>query len=270
MPDGAALQSQWVRLDGLRMHARVSINRGMPSERLPLVLVHGLVVSSRYMLPLAELLAPEFHVYAPDLPGFGDSDKPAHTLDIRALADALAAWMVACGIERAVLVAISFGCQVLAELALRHPRRVDRLVFQGPTVDAKARTVRQQLLRIWLNGRRERVSLGRISLVDYAKAGVVRAVRTFRYALADRIEDKLPRIGVPVLVVRGERDPVVPQAWAEAVTSLLPQGRLVVIPGAFHTVNYSAPEALVRAIRPFLLELGRAQPPNTARSWPAS
>lgn len=175
MPDRVALQSHWVRLDGLRTHARVSVNRSIPSECPPVVLVHGLVVSSRYMIPLAEVLASEFHIYAPDLPGFGDSDKRSRALSIAALADALAAWMAACGIERAILVANSFGCQMLAELGLRYPQRVDGLVLQGPTVDANARTVRQQLLRIWLNGQREPSGLGRISLVDYTKAGLVRA-----------------------------------------------------------------------------------------------
>lgn len=54
-------------------------------------LVHGLGLSGRYMLPTARHLAPHFPVYVPDLPGFGDSSKPAKALDVPALADALAA-----------------------------------------------------------------------------------------------------------------------------------------------------------------------------------
>jgi 2-hydroxy-6-oxonona-2,4-dienedioate hydrolase len=55
------------------MHARIS-ERGVGP---PVVLVHGLVVSSRYMVPLAEVLARWFDVYAPDLAGFGRSEKPS-------------------------------------------------------------------------------------------------------------------------------------------------------------------------------------------------
>ena len=96
--------------------------------------MHGMVISSRYMVPTALELAPLCPVYAVDLPGYGDSVKPHSILDLPELADALAAWMDAMRFPAAHLVANSFGCQVLAEFALRHAHRMDRLVFQGPTV----------------------------------------------------------------------------------------------------------------------------------------
>jgi 2-hydroxy-6-oxonona-2,4-dienedioate hydrolase len=57
---------------------------------------------------------------------------------------------------------------------------------------------------------------------------------------------------VPTLVVRGSRDPIVPQRWAEEATHLLPEGRLVVIPDMPHTLIYNAPRQLARVILPFL------------------
>lgn len=53
-------------------------------------------------------------------------------------------------------------------------------------------------------------------------------------------------------MVRGSRDPIVPQRWAEEVARLLPRGRLEVIPGGPHVVNYTVPAEFVRVIRPFL------------------
>ena len=76
---------------------------------------------------------------------------------------------------------------------------------------------------------------------DYWQCGLRRLIGTFRYALQDRIEEKLPYVRVPTLVVRGGKDPIVPQRWCEEAVRLLPQGRLVVIPGAGHTVNYNSP-----------------------------
>src|SRR4051812_29858976 len=58
--------------------ARAATGRAPPG-RPPVVLVHGLVISSRYMVPLARALAPDFPVYAPDLPGFGESGGPPPT-----------------------------------------------------------------------------------------------------------------------------------------------------------------------------------------------
>lgn len=63
-------------------------------------------------------------------------------------------------------------------------------------------------------------------------------------------------IRAPTLGVRGARDPIVPQRWAEEAARLLPRGRLVVIPGAAHSITFHAPLELTRVIRPFLLEAG--------------
>ena len=156
------------------------------------------------------------------------------------------------GLTKAHLVGNSFGCQIIAEFALRHPRHIDRLVLQGPTVDPAARSLGKQLIRLVINSLREQHSMGRITLKDYRAAGLRRILGTIKVALEDRIEDKLPLIRAPTLVIRGERDAVVPQIWAERVTALLPNADLYIIPGAAHTVNYSVPEKFAAAIRPFL------------------
>ncbi|MGQ0751733.1 MAG: alpha/beta fold hydrolase [Betaproteobacteria bacterium] len=216
------------------------------------ILVHGVVISSRYMLPTAERLAPLCRVFAVDLPGYGKSFKPTVTLSIPELADALADWMNAIGIEKGHLVGNSFGCQIIAEFAVRYPNRVDRLVLQGPTVDPEARTFARQLARLWINSRREAPHLGHITRQDYMAAGLRRACATIKLALRDRIEERLPRVIAPTLVVRGTEDPLVPHAWAKRAASLLPHGTLHEIPHVAHTINYTAPRAFVRAIAPFL------------------
>jgi 2-hydroxy-6-oxonona-2,4-dienedioate hydrolase len=245
------LESQWTKVAGGMVHSLSSSHSSLRDTRI-VVLVHGLVISSRYMVPTAELLASLCQVHAVDLPGYGKSYKPPNILSLAQLSDALADWMRAKEIPRASLIANSFGCQILAEFALRHAQRVERLVLQGPTVDPQARSVWQQLGRLIINSPRERRSLGWITLLDYRSAGLRRAWATVQLALQDKIEEKLPHIQAPVLVVRGEKDPLVPQRWAEEVRRLLPHGKLCVIPGAAHTVNYSAPKEFVAAMRPFL------------------
>jgi 2-hydroxy-6-oxonona-2,4-dienedioate hydrolase len=246
----AALADDHVRIPGARMFFRT--NAVAPPAAAPtVVLVHGLVISSRYMEPLALRLAGLCRVYAVDLPGYGRSSKPRPVLRIPGLADALASWMDAMAIDRAHHVGNSAGCQILAAFAARHPERVERLVLQGPTMDARHRTLAQQALRLSLNSVLEAKTLGPVAMRDYAAAGVRRAWRTLRIALDDRIEENLPRVRAPALVVRGALDPVVPRRWAEEVTRLLPRGELREIPGAPHTLNYTAPLELARVIKPF-------------------
>jgi pimeloyl-ACP methyl ester carboxylesterase len=248
----AGLQGRFVDIGPYVMFARET-RHVVHADRPPVVLVHGLVISSRYMEPLARALGSQFRVMAPDLPGFGESGKPRHALSVVELADALRAWLRACDIETAILIGNSFGCQVLAELAVRHPDVVDRLVLQGPTTDPSARSLPRQIWRDLVNGRREPGDVARIARIDYAKAGLARALATMRILVRDRIEDKLPLIDAPTLVVVGTRDPVVPQAWAEQVSKSLPNGQLVLIEGGTHTLNYAYPDEMAEAILPFLL-----------------
>lgn len=246
-----SVRSRWAIVDGLRMHARVPAHPA-PEGAPAVVLVHGLVVSSRYMVPTLSRLAVDHRVYAPDLPGFGRSEKPPRALDVPGLARALDGWMEAMGLGSAVLVGNSMGCQVIVELAVRSPARVERAVLQGPTMDPAARSLPRQAARLALDCLREPPQLVFIELLDLLAAGPLRALQTFRHAANDRIEEKLPELQAPTLVLQGERDPIVPERWAREVASLLPDGRLVIVPEAAHAMNYDAPSELARHVRAFL------------------
>ena len=245
----AELESRWATVNGLRVHARVASGG---SGRPALVFVHGLGVSGRYMVPTAARLASEFPVYVPDLPGFGRSARPAHVLTVAELAGVLGEWIDEAALERPTLVGNSLGCQVAVELAVRRLERVRAAVLAGPTVDGHARSAPRQVLRLLIDSLREPPSLVPLIARDYLSAGVLRTALTAREALRDRIELKLPRLSRPTLVVRGSRDALVSARWAKEVTRLLPDGRLIVIPGAAHAVSYNAPEALAQAITSFL------------------
>lgn len=71
--------------------------------------------------------------------------------------------------------------------------------------------------------------------------GPRRLVETFRFLLADPVEHKLRHIDTPAVVVRGSRDPIASRAWVRECVAQLPDGRRAEVPGAGHTLNYSAP-----------------------------
>lgn len=233
------------------LHYRASVN---PSNKHlpPIILVHGLGVSSRYMMPTALKLAPHRTIYAPDLPGFGRSRRPKRALNLTEMSDVLARWMELLAVERAVLVANSIGCQIIVDLARRCPEMVERLVLVSPTVDREARTAFRSFMRLLLDVPRERLSLGFIALLDYLRAGFGRTALTFGYAIQDELEERLPHVRQPTLVVRGQHDPVVPLRWAEEVKQRLPTSQLVVIKGAAHAVNHNSPDELAQAVLEFL------------------
>jgi pimeloyl-ACP methyl ester carboxylesterase len=249
------LESKRITVNGQTIHYKASIDADT-SNKPVILFIHGLVVSCRYLLPTARELSHDYVVYVPDFPGYGWSSKPRHgqALNIKELADVLAAWMDVMGIQQASLLGNSMGCQIIAQFALHYPERLERAILVGPTMDQKARTAYQEIGRWLLNAPFEPISLFPVVLLDYLQIGFRRFVRTFRYALQDRIEEHLPHILVPTLVVRGSRDTVVPQRWVEEVTALLPRGKLVVIEGAAHDVNYNSPRQLAEAVHQFMQE----------------
>lgn len=178
--------------------------------RPQIVMVHGLGLSGRYMLPIATHLAADYPVFLPDLPGFGDSSPPPEVLDVAGLADALAAWIAATGLERPVLLGNSFGCQIIVKLAGRHPGQIEGAVLQGPTAPPEERSWLWQLVRWRQNQPFNPRSLGPVTWGDYRKCGWRRLLQTFHYSLRDRVEANLPAVACPVLVVRGQRDPNLP------------------------------------------------------------
>ncbi|HEV2786199.1 MAG TPA: alpha/beta fold hydrolase, partial [Solirubrobacteraceae bacterium] len=219
----------------------------------PVVLVHGVIVSSRYLLPAAVELAADVPVLVPDLPGYGLSDAPPSAPDLAALADATIECALAAGHERLSLVGNSFGAQVVVEAALRHPERVERVALLAPTVDPTARSLLRQYARWQRNAPDEHPSCVLLMARDLADVGLPRAARLLRVMLDDAIEDKLPHVRCPALVVRGGRDRVVPPRWAERVAALLPHGRLEMVEGYGHMAHYSGALAVVPVLRAFLL-----------------
>lgn len=249
-PEAPLVASAWTRVRACRLYTRVW--RGSRADASAVVLVHGIGVSGRYLIPTGNELASSFRVLGPDLPGWGRSEKPERALTLAELADVLVEWMSAVRLARATLLANSFGCQIAVDAAVGYPERVESLVLVGPTVDPYARSMPRQVARLALDSLREPLSLNLLIALDYLIFGPRRFYRTSRFALADRIEDKLPLVEAPTLVVRGGRDGIVSQRWAEEAARLLPRGRLAVVPRKGHAVNYNAPRELARLVRDFL------------------
>lgn len=241
--------SRRVVVGGLELHTWVA------GQGRPVVLVHGFGVSGRYMLPLAQSLAERHSVFVPELPGYGRSQKPHVPLGIGELAVALAGCLDALGLDRPAFVANSMGCQVVTELAVRLPERVGPLALIGPTVDPQRRLARRQLLAALRDSAREPLSLLARAAYDDAVHGVGALLATARSALTDRIEQRLPLIAQPTLVLCGEADGFVSAEWAERVVALLPRSALVIVPGEPHAVHYTRPDLVARIVRELLLEV---------------
>lgn len=246
--------------DGAEIVVHAAIVHGPPGAP-QVVGVPGLGCSHRYFRRLARALAPVATTVVPDLPGFGRSPGPPHALGVPALTATLGAWLRATNRTGSVLVSNSLGCQVALELAgsLAGPDgRTDGgsagpLVLIGPAVDPRGVGALRHVLRLGVDGLRERPGLVAVIARDYlVDAGLRRVLATFRQALAQPVDEAAARVRVPVLIVRGEHDSVAPAGWAHQLAALLPDAQVVEVPGHAHAVHESAPGVVADLVRTVL------------------
>jgi pimeloyl-ACP methyl ester carboxylesterase len=252
------LRSVWDEIDGLRIHGRVSKRSGPRIAGPPVVFVHGLGVSTRYMEPTMARLAETHAVAGLDLAGFGRSASPPRPFSVADHARTLARWLEARDIGPAILVGNSYGCQVIVECVTRWPERAVGIVLNAPTMDPAHRNAPVMLARVLADVPREPWRLAVIVARDYLRAGPRRILVTLAEALRDRIEEKLPTIAQPVLVVCGARDPVVTVRWASECARLVgierpgaPGGVMQCVATAAHALPYDDPDTFTGIITNF-------------------
>jgi pimeloyl-ACP methyl ester carboxylesterase/membrane-associated phospholipid phosphatase len=244
---GRMLVSHRIRVDDDTIHSRETADASA-AEGPHIILVHGVGATARYFVPLLQELAGRAPAAAVELPGIGSSTSSELPRDVPQQADALAAWLRATGRHPAILVGNSMGAQTVVEVAIRHPELAERLVLIGPTMDPAARTPLRQIGRLLVDATVERPSLIAVTLSD-SFLTKRRAVHRYLLAALDHhIEARVPLVTVPILVIRGSRDPVVPRRWARALATAAPHGQFVEVPGAAHATHHGRPRLVAQLL----------------------
>jgi pimeloyl-ACP methyl ester carboxylesterase len=255
----------------------------------PVLMIHGGNSVAAAWEPLLSLLQPHFHLYAPDRPGCGLTEK----IDYRRVAfreHAVAfvrSIMDALGLERANLVGNSMGGHWALVFALAHPDRVDRLALVGEPAGSTEKLtwfhrltatpgLNRLLYATILKARREqaRERLGRLvahpervseAFLDVAYAGAVlpgarlawlsmleRVAPPFRpNELTYALRDELRTLRCPVLLIWGDHDFFAP-SWGEELCRYIPEAHLEVVADAGHFPWVDDPKRVATLLRDFL------------------
>lgn len=230
-------------VDGRLVGVRFLPDTAAPDGQLPLILLHGLGCSAEAWSPTVGVLAERGvgGVYVPDMPGFGCSPGPKKALSIIELADWLARVLDALGLPKANFAGNSLGGQVLLAFARRHPARMGRLVLIGSTVGGEYISLGRYAAGLVLDGLQEppryTALLGRMS----AQMGFVRYAQTTFAMIADEPLEQTSGIQAPCLVLRGERDGIIPDALARRLAASLPNGQFRRLSGTAHAMQFTRP-----------------------------
>jgi pimeloyl-ACP methyl ester carboxylesterase len=261
-----------VEVDGL------TINYDVQGEGEPLMLIPYLSADHACYAFQLPAYTEHFSCIAIDLPGSGESDKPAGPYSTEGLADQVAAFLGAIGIERAHVAGMSFGGAVGIHLAARHPGRVRSLSLHGAwhasddylkTVLGQWRTLASALptvADVVIQGifpwcftpemyveRPEFVDM----LVDFVRGRPAQPVDAFLAqtdaVIAHDASAVLGEIDAPTLITFGARDLVCSTRFAEPLNSGIDGSELVVFDHLSHAGLHEDPETFNRATLDFLL-----------------
>jgi pimeloyl-ACP methyl ester carboxylesterase len=277
------VEDGWVEVDGLRIHY---LKAG--EANAPVLLLHGggydsASLSYKHAIdPLSE----HHRVFAPDWPGYGQSDKPEMEYTTEYYVGLLDHLMNTLGLEKASLVGISMGGAISLGFSLRSPHRVEKLVLvdshglgeEVPGGAAAYALVRLPLLNrlVWAALKRSRKvveqSLQTVfydpgavteTLIDEVhqlvkEPGAGKAWRSWqrneigREGLRTNYVDRLPTLAVPTLILHGAEDKYVPVSWARRAHTLIENSELKVFPRCGHWLTLERPREFNRAVLEFL------------------
>lgn len=256
------MRSEFVQVGPHRIHYWTA------GEGPPLLLVHGVAMRAADMAPLFLPLKKQHRIYAPDLLGFGESD-PSRTGDysVATQAEMIRGFMDAVQLRQPDVAGLSMGGWIALKLAAEHPERVRRLAllssaglgFQSILTETSfsATTVAEQRRSFALQSdilpRLPDFVLRDFLRVSKKKRPVViasmRSMLTHHELLMDR---KLERVRMPVLIVHGTSDRIVPYSVALRMKEQMPHATLVPLPGCGHLAAVECGRPAMHALLAFL------------------
>jgi 3-oxoadipate enol-lactonase len=236
----------------------------------PVVLIHPVGLDLTCWTAQVEVLAPKFRVLRVDLRGHGRSAIPPPPYTLGGLASDVHDLLHQLGCFPVHVIGLSVGGMVAQHLALEYPQDVSSLVL-ADTNSTLPQEARPAMIERGETARRG----GMASVVDstlrrwftegFLQSAVVARCRerlladdatgwaaTWRAISELDTEPRLPMIGVPTLVITGEKDVSAPAARAQAMAALIPGARLHIIPGAPHMAPLEQPAAFNAAVLAFL------------------
>lgn len=214
-----------------------------------IVLLHGWGQNLYMMKFIADHFAKEYQCVNMDLPGFGKSDEPHEVWDIHRYVVGLHEVLAQLGIERAILIAHSFGARIALRYAMRYP--VNKMILSGAAGIQDHHGI-QYYMRIYTYKMVKRLHIGvRMGSYDYQKATkIMRGVLI--ESLKDNLESSLSHVACVTLLVWGEKDQQTPLWMGKRMQKEIPNATLIVLRRGDHFAYFHQSMRFIYVVEAFL------------------
>ncbi|MCC5637928.1 alpha/beta hydrolase [Nostoc sp. CHAB 5844] len=267
-------------MDTLLRNSRRKLSQGLlfwseAGQGIPVVLLHGAWNDSSQWSNVMEKLAQNFHCFAPDLLGFGESDKPKihHSIDLQV--ESIAELLQALRLERVYLVGHSVGGWIVASYALKYPEQVEGLVLlapEGVTIEQQEKRWQEMRKLVELSplfvkilkflrpltkmlGWQEKIEQDleqRQIWLQYPTACQLLFQRQTPEIKAELLQDKLHLIEVPVLILQGGQDTSDAVFQSQTYKQLIPQVDFKLVAHAGNDLPEACAGIVAEEVRDFI------------------
>lgn len=218
-------------------------------------MLHGYLSNKESFLPQIRFLSRFFKVIAPDMTGFGNSEKMTEPYSLKDYAEEIKNLLDALKIDKTDAIAHSFGARVLVKL-IENERRIDKIVLTGAAGLKPRRTLKYFYKRwafLFLSKFKDKTFLSRFYSTDYNALDPVMK-ESFKLIVNERLEKNYSNIKNKTLLVFGSKDKETPLYMAKLMKKLVKGSKLLVIKNAGHFCFLDAPAAFDMAVFSFLTE----------------
>ena len=235
-----------------------------PATAPALLYLHGTSLGNLW-LDYHNALARDFHVFAPDTPGFGLTSRPDWMRDMSDYILYFRDLLNALDLDRVYLVGHSLGGWMAAEMAVWYPERVSKLVLSNsagirvkgsPIADLFAMNAQETLMACFDNLAAAAPLIPAEFNIDYMMQVYNERATLASLAWNPHFDPKLARrlhsISCPTLIIWGENDRLIPAIYASTFQSLIPNAQLVMLAGTGHMPMFEVHEAWAGPISDFL------------------
>lgn len=238
------------------------------SSEKTIILLHGLGASAERWLPIIPYLSVKYRIIAPDIIGFGYSDKPIVEYTMKFFTKFLSDFVDRLFIKTPIVIGSSLGGRILIEYAIHHPQNIEKIILVSPAINTESSIALNSYIQAALHPTFDDAKKALSAMAgnhsiddDFVKEFINRKLPNSKMAFLASLmglkksiltNEQLGRLVNPTLLIWGKEDQVIPIANAAKLNGSVKNLQYHIMDGCGHTPFAEKPELFSKIVLDFL------------------